>query len=311
MAKKALGKGLGALIKAPTPKGSSVPSSQSASGKNASVSPVDPTTRVQEISLSEIVSSPFQPRKVFRDGQLDELVDSIRQHGIIQPLVVREVGGKKELIAGERRWRASQKLGLKTVPVVTKEASDKDVLEMALIENLQREDLNPIEEAQAYTRLADEFSLTQEDIAKRVGKNRATVANVMRLLDLDSDVRSLLATGRITSGHAKVLLAVREPEKQRILADEVVRKSLTVRAVERLVALDDSSSSKSSVATSQKLRSKNSAATEALSKKLQDRYGTKVSIQHTEKKGKIELEYYGLDDLDRVLGLMGLPASSD
>ncbi len=310
MAKKALGKGLGALIKAPTRKGDSTPAQQSVSGKKSQV-PIDPTTQVREIPLTDIVSSPFQPRKVFRDGQLDELVDSIRQHGIIQPLVVREVGGKKELIAGERRWRASQKLGLKVVPVVTKKASDKDVLEMALIENLQREDLNAIEEAQAYTRLAEEFSLTQEEIAKRVGKNRATVANVMRLLDLDPDVRSLLATGRITSGHAKVLLAIREPEKQRILADEVVRKSLTVRAVERLVAQDDSSSSNSSATAAQKSRSKNSAATEALSRKLQDRYGTKVSIQHTEKKGKIELEYYGLDDLDRVLALMGLPPSTD
>ena len=310
MAKKALGKGLGALIKAPTRKVDSTSSLPSASGLQSGA-PIDPKTQVREIALSEIVPSPFQPRKIFRDGQLDELVDSIRQHGIIQPLVVREVAGKKELIAGERRWRASQKLGLKTVPVVTKEASDKDVLEMALIENLQREDLNPIEEAQAYTRLAEEFSLTQENIAKRVGKNRATVANVMRLLDLDPDVRSLLATGRITSGHAKVLLAVREPEKQRILADEVVRKSLTVRAVERLVAQDDSSPSKSKSTSAQKTRSSHSAATDALSRKLQDRYGTKVTIQHTEKKGKIELEYYGLDDLDRVLALMGLPQSTD
>ena len=310
MAKKALGKGLGALIKAPTRKDSSAAPSQSSSKGDPKIS-IDPKTQVREIALSEIVPSPFQPRKIFRDGQLDELVDSIRQHGIIQPLVVREVGGKKELIAGERRWRASQKLGLKTVPVVTKEASDKDVLEMALIENLQREDLNPVEEAQAYTRLAEEFSLTQEDIAKRVGKNRATVANVMRLLDLDPDVCSLLATGRITSGHAKVLLAVREPEKQRILANEVVRKSLTVRAVERLVAQDDTSSSGSKTKAALKSRGNHSAAVEALSKKLQDRYGTKVSIHHTEKKGKIELEYYGLDDLDRVLSLMGLPPSTD
>jgi ParB family transcriptional regulator, chromosome partitioning protein len=174
MAKAALGKGLGALI--------SGPSSGAAAGlaRPPALAQPSPGDVVNRVSLDQIVPSPLQPRKEFVAEQLTELMESIREHGIIQPLIVRRVGGKLELIAGERRFRASKELGLKEVPVIVREASDKDVLEMALIENLQREDLNPIEEARAYERLAKDFSMRQEDIAQRVGKNRATVANSMR-----------------------------------------------------------------------------------------------------------------------------------
>ncbi len=155
------------------------------------------------VPLSEVVASPLQPRKDFAGEQLTELMDSIREHGIIQPLIVRMRNGKHELIAGERRWRAARELGLAEVPVILREASDKDVLEMALIENIQRAGLNPIEEAQAYQRLSKEFNLRQEDIAQRVGKNRATVANAIRLLELPSDVQQHLREGRLSTGHAK------------------------------------------------------------------------------------------------------------
>ena len=177
--------------------------------------------------------SPLQPRKAFQSEQLQELVESIREHGIIQPLIVRKVEGKCELIAGERRWRAASQLGLKEAPVIVRQASDRDVLELALIENLQREDLNPIEEAHAYRRLAEEFSLRQEDIAQRVGKSRSVVANSLRLLDLHSQVQAYLAQGRLSVGHAKVLLALQNQDEQLVAAELTIRQAATVRMTER------------------------------------------------------------------------------
>ncbi|MCB1078359.1 MAG: ParB/RepB/Spo0J family partition protein, partial [Verrucomicrobiae bacterium] len=195
MLKKGLGRGLDALIKAP--------SSVSVKGESQGAS-LDPTTgeAVQRVPISRVVPSPFQPRKRFHEEHLNELVESIREHGIIQPLIVRDVDGSLELIAGERRWRACQRLDLAEVPVIVRSASDKDVVELALIENLQREDLNPIEEAEAYARLAREFGLKQEEIAQRVGKNRATVSNAIRLLELEPTVQNLVSQNLLTSGHA-------------------------------------------------------------------------------------------------------------
>ena len=221
MAKVALGKGLGALINtrvaSPTPA-------------------VESGERVQSVLLSRIVPSPLQPRTVFRDEHLEELVASIKEHGIIQPLIARLRGDHYELIAGERRWRAALKVGLAEAPVIIREASDQDVLELALIENLQREDLNPIEEANAFARLAREFKLRQEDIAQKVGKSRATVANSMRLLELHEQVQSWLTQDRISVGHAKVLLALKSRDEQELLAQEIIRHNLTVRfAAEKLV----------------------------------------------------------------------------
>src|SRR6476620_4089630 len=196
MAKMALGKGLSALIAAqPAP----------APG----IAAVDYAEKIQRVSLDSITPSPLQPRKDFGADALSELVESIRQHGIIQPLIVRPVDGRHELIAGERRWRAAQEVGLSEVPVIIRYATDLEVLEISLIENLQRKDLNPIEEAQGYARLATEFGMRQEDIALKVGKNRATVANAMRLLDLDRQVQIWLTQDLLTVGHAKVLLALK------------------------------------------------------------------------------------------------------
>src|SRR5687767_3425360 len=216
MAKAALGKGLGALIGKPA---------EGAPAANfAPFSPQPaPGEVVRKVALSEVVPSPLQPRKEFAPEQLTELMDSIREHGIIQPLIVRLVHGKHELIAGERRFRASRELGLKEVPVIVRTASDKDVLEMALIENIQREGLNPLEEAQAYVRLSKEFGLKQEDIAQRVGKNRATVANAIRLLDLPAVVQTYLREGKLSTGHAKVLLALKNPGETQTAAEEVIR----------------------------------------------------------------------------------------
>ncbi|MFT4550646.1 MAG: ParB family chromosome partitioning protein [Verrucomicrobiales bacterium] len=292
MPKPVLGKGLGALIgKSGSRAGKS--DSASANHRSASLAP-----------LKSIVPSPLQPRTEFEPEQLQELVDSIREHGIIQPLIVREVKGKLELIAGERRWRAATALGLEQVPVrIVEVKDDRQVLEMALIENLQREDLNPIEEAQAYVRLAREFDMRQEDIAKRVGKNRATVANAMRLLDLSSQVQALLSTHQLTTGHAKVILGVKSKSDQKLLALEVVKKGLTVRATERLVSqhLNPNKASKK-----KKLKGDEAAAIEDVQNRLRERFATEVNIAHSKDKGKIEIHYYGNDDLNRILDLLGV-----
>jgi ParB family chromosome partitioning protein len=291
MAKSALGKGLSALI-------STRPS--------AIRLEAEPGEKIQQVGLTTIVPSPLQPRKDFARDALSELVESIRQHGIIQPLVVRNVGGKHELIAGERRWRAAQEAGLAQVPVIVRTATDLEVLELSLIENLQRADLNPIEEAQAYARLSNEFGMRQEDIAQKVGRSRAAVANSMRLLDLHQQVQTWLTQGLLSVGHAKVLLALKEPDEQRAVAETILRRSATVRATERLVARQLGGTrprrrrqSAANAATS--------ATIEDLQNRLQEHLGTRVLVHHGEKRGRIEIEYYGNDDLQRVLGALGLP----
>ncbi|MGC4015211.1 MAG: ParB/RepB/Spo0J family partition protein [Luteolibacter sp.] len=299
MAKQALGKGLGALIKKQT--GSGVPAS--------TVSP-DESKRVRDVPLDQVVPSPLQPRTTFIESPLDDLMESIRQHGIIQPLIVRPVDGKLELIAGERRWRASQKLGLATVPVIEREASDRDVLEMALIENLQREDLNPMEEAAGYVRLAREFTMKQEEIAARVGKSRASVANAMRLLDLHGDVQLLVAQARLSVGHAKAILSIKDRDAQLLASDQVIRRQLTVRATEKLAQTFQNDlatpaadgTKKAAVSTPTR---ETDAHIRAIENRLRDLFATHVAITHSSKKGKIELEYYGNDDLQRILELLG------
>ncbi len=291
MAKAALGKGLSALI-GPRP----TPIRLDA----------EPGENVRQISLARIVPSPLQPRKDFARDALNDLVESIRQHGIIQPLVVREVGGHHELIAGERRWRAAQEAGLTEAPVITREATDLEVVEISLIENLQRADLNPIEEAQAYARLANEFGMRQEDISQKVGRSRAAVANSMRLLDLHPQVQVWLTQSLLSVGHAKVLLALKEPEQQLLVAETVLRRSSTVRATERLVARH--------LGVSRPRRKRQtapvtSAVIEDIQSRLQEYLGTRVTLHHGEKRGSIEITYYGDEDLQRVLVALGLPMS--
>ncbi len=295
MAKQALGKGLGALIK----KNQALPGEAPAGAS-------DDSPRVRDVPIENVVPSPLQPRNQFVDAPLDDLVDSIRQHGIIQPLIARLVDGKYELIAGERRWRASKKLGLTTVPVIERAASDRDVLEMALIENLQREDLNPIEEAAGYVRLAKEFTLKQEEIATRVGKSRASVANAMRLLDLHPDIQLNLAQGQITVGHAKAILALKDADTQKLAADQIIRRKLTVRAAEKLTQslLANPTGSEDPKKPAPK---EVDIHVRELTKRLQEHLATHVAINHSLKKGKIEIEYYGNDDLQRILELLRLP----
>lgn len=296
MAKSALGKGLGALIgtrpMTPRPDSEAVPTSE----------------KIRTIPLASITPSPLQPRKEFARDALQELVDSIRQHGIIQPLIVRPVDGRHELIAGERRWRAAQEAGLSEVPVIVRYATDLEVLEISLIENLQRQDLNPIEEAQGYARLASEFGMRQEDIALKVGRSRAAVANAMRLLDLHRQIQIWLTQDLLSVGHAKVLLALKSPEEQLLVAEIILRRKSTVRATERLVArqLGIVRSRRKTRGNSQ---NGNGAAITDLQERLQQHLGTHVKIQHGEKSGRIEIDYYGNEDLERILSLLGLRSS--
>ena len=305
MARTGLGKGLGALIGTP-----SVATRPDA---------IESGERIHQINLANIVPSALQPRKDFGREALQELIDSIRQHGIIQPLIVRpasttsvaaatgQAGARFELIAGERRWRAAQEIGLGQVPVIIRSASDMEVLELSLIENLQRADLNPIEEAQGYARLASEFGMRQEDIALKVGRSRAAVANAMRLLDLHPQVQIWLAQDLLSVGHAKVLLALKMPEEQLLAAETVLRRNATVRSTERLVArqlgIGRSRRKSRRVGTEQVVTS---AAIEDLQNRLQEELATHVTIHHGEKRGRIEIEYYGNDDLQRILTALGL-----
>ncbi len=301
MAKNVLGRGLGSLIpsRAPAP----------------APLPLQPGDRVLQIALAEIVANPLQPRREFRDEPLRELMESIREHGIIQPLVARKIGAKYQLIAGERRWRAATTLGLEKVPVIVRVASDQEVVELALIENLQRADLNPIEEARAYERLVTEFKLTQEEIAKKVGRSRVAVANALRLLDLETQVQSWVVQGRLTVGHAKVLLAIKAPEEQRLIAEHALRLGASVRETEKLVAAHLAGRDGPRPARQRETGSSSVSglppALKRVEDRLRDRLATEVNLRGDGKRGTIEIAYYGAGDLQRLLDAMGLGSDDD
>lgn len=277
MQKQALGKGLGALI--------------------PDLSTLDDRERkalgISEIELDKIIPNEYQPRKAFDDGKLKELAASIREQGVIQPIIVHRTGGGYQLIAGERRWRASRLAGLKTVPALIKEATKRELLEMALIENIQREDLNPLEAAEAYKRLQDEFRLTQEDLAKRVGKERSTITNFLRLLNLPKEVKQDLARGGLSMGHAKALLSLERSRDQVQAASMIVKKGLSVREAETLASRLKHPPRQKKTGQGHELRS----AEEKLKKSL----GTKVSIAPKAKGGRIVIEFYSAEELDRIL----------
>lgn len=304
MAKNVLGRGLGSLI-APRP---------NAAAPAAAPAPL-PGERVLQLALGDVLPSPLQPRKEFKDDKLQELVDSIREQGILQPLVARKVGAKYELIAGERRWRAAKLAGLTKVPVIERVATDQQVVELALIENLQRADLNPIEEARGFQRLAQEFKLTQEDIAKRVGRSRAAVANAMRLTELDAEVQAWLVQEMLSVGHAKVLLGLRDAAAQRSVAEAAIRRGATVRETERMVSHHQTGSDSTRTATGAGGGRPSPATLNPHLARIQDRLRehlqTQVTLTPGAKKGVITIEYYGLDDLQRVLDDLGLAPEDD
>jgi len=272
--KKVLGRGLGALI----PQRESAPASPG----------------LMHLALDQIAPNPYQPRKTFNEASIEELARSVKQHGIVQPLVVTRSGDRYKLIAGERRFRAAVKAGLSSVPVVVKEdLRAGDALQIALIENIQREDLNPIEEAMAYHQLHEEFGLTQEEISRQVGKERSTVANFLRLLKLPESVKKLLASGQLSMGHARALLAVESAKKQEQLADRVVKRNLNVRQTEMMA-------SESSPKTAEKKDKEKDVFTRDAEEKLQRTLRTKVEIDRRRRGGVIHIRFAGEEDLIRI-----------
>jgi ParB family chromosome partitioning protein len=280
MQKQALGKGLGALI----------PDLSTLDDKEKKA------LGITEIELDRIVPNEYQPRKVFDDEKLKELAASIKEQGVIQPIIVHRAGSGYELIAGERRWRASRLAGLKTIPALVKEATKRELLEMALIENIQREDLNALEAAEAYKRLQDEFKLTQEDLARRVGKERSTVTNFLRILHLPKEIKQDLASGAISMGHAKALLSLERSRDQIQAAALIVKKGLSVREAESLASRLKNPPKERKIRQSQELKS--------LEEKLKKKLGTKVSISSRSRGGRIVIEYYSTEELDRILEMM-------
>ena len=253
------------------------------------------------LKISDVEPNRGQPRKYFDDAAIAELADSIRQFGIIQPLLVQKKDDYYEIIAGERRWRAAQKAGLKEVPVIIKQFTNQEAVEVALIENIQREDLNPIEEAKAYERLVREYGLSQESVAQRVSKSRSAVTNSMRLLRLDEAVQKMVETGRISEGHARAILGIPAPDVQTQLAETVIKERLSVRQTEKLVR----DILKPKKEKPRETENRTNVLLEGLAENLKTALSTKVSIRATGKsRGKIEIEYYSDEDLDRIYEML-------
>ena len=281
MAKKqsGLGKGLNALMR-----------------ENA----VENSTDVNKLSINEIVPNKDQPRKTFDEGALQELADSIIQHGILQPLLVRPLPtGGYQLVAGERRYRASRIAGLKEVPVVIRELSDVETMEIAIIENLQREDLNPIEEAEGLQALIDRCGFTQEDVAVSVGKSRSAIANSLRLLKLPQEVRDMTREGKISAGHARALLAFDNEAMIYEVADNIIKNNLTVRNVERLAKMAEST------APTSKVKRRRDSIYDEVELSLSEVLGRKVKVYNSRNKGTLEIEFYSVDDLKEIANKLG------
>ena len=281
MNRKALGRGLGALL-----------------ASDRTIELPEPG----ELEIDSIVPGPMQPRTQFDDDSLGHLADSIKSHGIVQPVLVRRIGDHYELVAGERRWRAAKLAGLRTIPAVVKEIDDKDLLEVALIENVQREDLNPIEEAQAYSKLIETVGLTQEALAERVGRDRSYITNYLRLLKLPEDIQQLVRQKRISTAHARTLLALQQVDLQRLVARQIIANDLSVRATEDIVRKRTERGSAPRRAPVSATVDPNVRAAES---KLRRALGTQVRIlEDGTGAGKVEISYFNRQDLDRLYTLI-------
>lgn len=277
------------------------------SGAGGGAYPGPGNTGVQMLRLSQVDPNRSQPRRIFEEDALDELADSIRQFGVLQPILVQKKDGRYEIIAGERRWRACRKAGLKEIPAIIREYSDQETLELSLIENIQREDLNPIEEAKAFKSLLDEFGLRQEDLAARVSKSRTAITNSVRLLKLDERVQDMIIQKEISMGHARALIPVEIPEEQFLIAQQIADRHLSVRDVEKLI--------KKRKASGAALKKKNPGAEtdpalelsyREIEERMKQSLGTKVSIRYgRDGKGKMEIDFYSHEDLERIVDLLG------
>lgn len=277
--KKGLGKGLGALLD--------------------SENILSESSAISELKVNDIEPNRDQPRKLFDQEKLVALAESIKQHGVVQPIIVKKDDRGYTIVAGERRWRAAKIAGLKTIPAIIKDISSREIMEIALIENIQREDLNPVEEAEAYQRLMNEYGLTQELISNLVGKSRAAIANSVRLLSLSEKVKEMLVSEVLTPGHARTLITIEDEERQNKLAAEIAEKNLSVRETEKLVSDYTKQNKKRN-----KVLPEKDANIIDIEEKLKAILGTKVDLQHHSNKGKIIIEYYSNDEFDRIIDII-------
>lgn len=323
--KKGLGRGLGSLLggpsalneapAAPAANASQAPTNTTNVSKAVAPStsaapvatpvapPVDPESKIWKVAIDKLSPGQYQPRRQFDKEALQELSQSIRENGILQPIVARRISnGKLEIVAGERRWRAAQMAALHEVPVILRSFTDKEALELAIVENIQREDLNPIEEAEGYQRLIQDFKLSQQQVAEKVGKDRATVANAVRLLSLPNEVKDMIAEANLSVGHAKVLLGLPDPKKQIEMAKRVMNEKMPVRKLEKMIQLIAKGQEEAELSD---VKSFDSNVTQrlisGLSEELQKIMGTKVSIDYSGSKGKISIHFYSDDELTNMV----------
>ena len=281
MAKAKLGRGLGSLFDEPVI--------------------AENTDTVETLRITLVEPNKNQPRHSFDNDKIEELAESIKEHGVIQPIIVVRNDDRYKIVAGERRWRAAKKAGLKEIPEVIRNYSEFEIAQIALIENLQRENLNPIEEALGYQTLMNKFSMTQEDVSDKIGKSRSAIANAVRLLSLDEPIRQKLISGEISSGHARALLSIESPKVRLVLLESIIEKGLNVRQTEALAKqLQKAKPKKNKPVIDEQVKAQLAILEDRLSTKL----GTKVTLHHDNKKGKIEIEYYGNRDLDRIISII-------
>ena len=286
MAKRALGRGLDALF---------TDSSEAVSEQEA----------VQNVSLDEIVSKSDQPRKEFDEAKIDELARSIRGNGIIQPIVLRKCEDGYEIVVGERRFRAAKRAGLKEIPAIIKQLPDEKLFDLALVENIQREDLNPIEEAQAYRSILQRDTITQEELSKRVGKSRSYIANMVRILELPDDIKNHVSRGTISVGQAKAILSLRGKEEQRRMVDRIINEKLSVREVESITKGRDVPRGTETAGKGREKTPSQNPFVEDMEERLRTKYGTKVTIDYRKGRGAIKIAFYSDDDLERLLDEIG------
>ncbi|MFC5543044.1 MAG: ParB/RepB/Spo0J family partition protein [Bacilli bacterium] len=281
---RGLGKGIGALFPSET------------------LESIQKDEHVEKIPLQKLVANPFQPRKKFDDEAIGELAQSIREHGIIQPIVVRKKGKKYEIVVGERRYRAAKLANLEEIPAIIKEMTEEQMMELAILENLQREDLTPIEEAEAYQNLIEKLNFTQDDLAKRLGKSRPHITNMIRLLQLPEEVRQMLNEGQLSMGHGRALLGLKNKRQMIEVAKKTINQSLNVRQLEALIKQLNENVSRET----KKKTPKKDIFVQATESQLREFFGTNVQIKKTKNKGKIEIEFYSEDDLERILEILNL-----
>lgn len=312
-----LGRGLGALIPtAPAPMAtapmvaSGAPSTAEVTAGRATVQPdlaPVPGAQFAEIPVRSIVPNPKQPRQVFDEEALEELKISIREVGLLQPIVVRPLDGERyELIMGERRWRAAQAIGRETIPAIVRDTRDDAMLRDALLENIHRVNLNPLEEAAAYQQLLEEFGATHEELARRIGRSRPQISNTIRLLNLPASVQRRVAAGVLSAGHARALLSLDDPQAQEDLAHRIVAEGLSVRATEELVALALAEGPTKKSSTKRRRPKPHAPGLEELAARLSDRFDTRVKVDIGRNKGKITIEFATVDDLERIVGIIGV-----